>query len=107
MMNNFVFIDFILTIVLYLFKPTRKEEKEITILTSLPSSEASAAVVAQLDRQHRSVENVFQRVTENYEGEFQTLGYPKPALFSFCLALVTYNILATVRAVHHECAWSW
>jgi len=106
-MNNFVFIDFILTIVLDLFKPTRNKEKEIAILTSLPFSEASAAVAAQLERQRRSIENVFQRVTENYEGEFQTLEYPKGALFSFCLALVTYNILATVRAVHHECAWSW
>lgn len=43
--------------------------------------------------------NLFQTVTENYECEIQTLGYPKAALFSFCLALVTYNILATVRAV--------
>ncbi len=45
-----------------------------------------------------SRENLFQTVTENYECEIQTLGYPKAALFSFCLALVTYNILATVRA---------
>ena len=107
MMNNFVFLDFILTIVLDLFKPTRNEEKEIAILTSLPLSEASAAVVAQLYRQRRSVENLFQTVTENYEWGIQTLGYPKAALFSFCLALVTYNIWATVRAVHQDCAWSW
>lgn len=37
-------------------------------------------------------------MTANYECEIQTLGYPQAALFSFCLALVTDNILASVRA---------
>ncbi|MEG4963877.1 hypothetical protein [Microcoleus sp. K4-C2] len=68
-------------------------------MTKLSSAEASAPVVTQLDLQRRSVENLFQTVTENYECEIQTLGYPSSALFSFCLALVSYNILATVRAV--------
>ncbi len=85
-------------IVLHLFKPTRNGEKEIAILTMLPCSQASAAEVAELYRGRRSVENLFQTVTENSECEIQTLGYPKAALFSFCLALVAYNILATVRA---------
>jgi len=35
-----------------------------------------------------------------------TLGYPKAALFGFCLALVAYNLLAVVlaalRSVHGE-----
>lgn len=86
-------------VVLKLKKPTRNGEKEIAIFTLLSHSVATAAVVAELYRGRRSVENLFQTVTENYECEIQTLGYPKAALFSFCLALVTYNILATVRAV--------
>ncbi|BDA68848.1 hypothetical protein CAL7716_030140 [Calothrix sp. PCC 7716] len=86
-------------IVLKLFKPTRNGESEIAILTMLPVSEAKTEIVAELYRGRRSVENLFQDVTQNYECEIQTLGYPKAALFSFCLALVTYNILATVRAV--------
>ncbi|MEG4589964.1 hypothetical protein QUA54_32825 [Microcoleus sp. MOSTC5] len=45
------------------------------------------------------MENLFQTVTVNYEGEIQTLGYPQEGLFSFCLALVTYNVLGTIRAV--------
>jgi hypothetical protein len=45
----------------------------------------------------RYVETLFQTVTKNFEGEIQTLGYPKAALFSFGLALVSYNILAVVR----------
>jgi len=86
-------------IVLKLFKPTRNGESEIAILTMLPISKAKTAIVAELYRGRRSVENLFQTVTENYECEIQTLGDPKAALFSFCLALVAYNILATVRAV--------
>ncbi|MEG4047163.1 hypothetical protein [Microcoleus sp. Pol17_C1] len=44
-----------------------------------------------------SVETLFKIVTKNFEGEIQTLGYLKAALFYFCLALVSYNILAVVR----------
>ena len=38
--------------------------------------------------------------------EINTLGYPKAALFGFCLALVAYNVLAVVlaalRGVHSQ-----
>lgn len=30
--------------------------------------------------------------------EIKTLGYPKAALFAFCMALVAYNILSVVKA---------
>ena len=40
------------------------------------------------------------------ELRINTLGYPKAALFAFCLALVSYNVLSTVKAalrsVHGE-----
>lgn len=86
-------------VVLKLNKPTRNSDNEIAIFTMLPTTTVTAAVVTQLYLQRRSVENLFQTVTENYECQIQTLGYPKAALFSFCLALVAYNILATVRGV--------
>ena len=44
-------------------------------------------------------QKLVRTVTENYKCQIQTLGYPKAALFSFCLALVAHNILATVRGV--------
>jgi IS4 transposase len=84
-------------VVLRLKKVTRDGEREIAILTSLPQTVASATDVADLYRGRWSVETLFQTVTKNFEGEIQTLGYPKAALFSFCLALVSYNILAVVR----------
>ena len=37
-------------------------------------------------------------MTTHFEGEIKTLAYPKAALFSFALALISYNILATLRA---------
>lgn len=86
-------------VVLHLKKPTRNGEKEIVIFTVLPAKIATATTVADLYRVRRNVENLFFTVTENYECQIQTLGYPKAALFSFCLALVAYNILATIRAV--------
>lgn len=85
-------------VLLRLFKPTQSGEKEVAILTTLSSEKADTAQVASLYRNRRSIENLFQVVTENYQCEIKTLAYPKAALFSFCLALVAYNILATVRA---------
>lgn len=84
-------------VVLRLKKATRDGDREIVILTSLPQTVASAADVTHLYRKRWSVETLFQIVTKNFDGEIQTLGYPKAALFSFCLALVSYNILAVVR----------
>ena len=92
-------------VVLRLKKVTRDGDREIAILTSLPQTVASATDVADLYRGRWSVETLFQTVTKNFEGEIQTLGYPKAALFSFCLALVSYNILAVVRRARSQCTW--
>ncbi len=53
------------------------EKKEVEVLTRLSTTEATTTVVAQLYIERRSVENLFQTFTEKYEGEIQTLGYPK------------------------------
>ena len=85
-------------VLLKLFQPTRDSEWEIAILTNLPQTDANAAKVAELYRSRWRLETLFQTGTENFNGEIQTLAYPKAALFSFSMALVTYNILATLRA---------
>jgi len=84
-------------IVLRLTKPSRHGDKEIVCLTNLPASIASTVVV-KLYRERWQVEGLFLSVTQNFAGEIETLGYPKAALFSFTLALVAYNILATLKA---------
>jgi hypothetical protein len=35
---------------------------------------------------------------QQLQSEINTLGYPKAALFAFCVALVAYNIMSTVKA---------
>lgn len=37
-------------------------------------------------------------MAQNLEGEIETRGYPKAALFSFCSALVAFNLLSVVMA---------
>jgi len=52
----------------------------------------------QLYRERWQVEGLFLSVTQNFDGEIKTLAYPQAALFSFTLALMAYNILATLKA---------
>jgi IS4 transposase len=88
-----------------LYQPTRDGDDEIHIVTNLPKR-VTAVRIAELYRDRWQIETAFQEVAESLEGEIQTLGYPKAALFGFCMALVTYNLLSVVRAavqsVHGE-----
>lgn len=85
-------------------KPTRGGEKEIHLLTNLPAEKADARKVADLYLERWTIERVFQDLTVALTCEIDTLGYPKAALFGFCLALVAYNAVSLVqtawRAVH-------
>ena len=38
------------------------------------------------------------RLHGNHNSEINTLGYPKAAIFGFCIALVTYNVLSVMKA---------
>jgi len=86
-----------------LHEPTRDDQTEIHILTNLPKK-ITAIRVAEIYRKRWTIETAFQEVALNLEGEIETLGYPRAALFSFCMALVSYNvlsvILAAMRAAH-------
>jgi IS4 transposase len=79
-------------------KPTRDGETEIHILTNLPAEAADALAVAGLYRRRWTVESAFGELATCLNGEVNTLGYPKAALFAFCVALVSYNILSVVKA---------
>lgn len=92
-----------ITVVLH--KPTRDGDTEIHIVSNLPKR-IGAIHIAELYRDRWQIETAFQELAESLEGEIKTLGYPKAALFGFCMALVTYNLLSVVRAafqaVHGE-----
>jgi IS4 transposase len=79
-------------------KPTRGGDTEIHLLTNLPARDARAQVVASLYRRRWTIEAAFQELEATLEGEIDTLGYPKAALFAFCVALVSYNVMSTVKA---------
>ncbi len=87
-------------------KETRDGDCPIHILTNLTRKHANAIKVANLYRNRWTLETAFQELEASLNGEINTLGYPKAALFAFSLALVSYNVLSTVKAalrsVHGE-----
>jgi IS4 transposase len=86
--------------------PTRDGDREIHLLTNLPASKVSAAQVARLYRTRWTLEQAFNELTTHLRCELNTLGCPKAALFAFCVAVCSYNLLAAVkgalRGVHGE-----
>jgi len=87
-------------------KPTRDGDKVLTLLTNLSKTAAHAKQIAQMYRKRWSIETAFQELEAHLHSEINSLGYPKAALFGFCVALVAYNVLAVVKAalrsVHGE-----
>jgi IS4 transposase len=79
-------------------KPTRDGDIEIHLVTNLPAKDARARVIAELYRRRWTIETAFQELEATLEGEISTLGYPKAALLAFCVALVSYNVMSTVKA---------
>jgi IS4 transposase len=89
---------FLRRITVVLDRPTRDGDTEIHILTNLPAKDARAKVIAELYRKRWTIETAFAELEATLRGEIETLGYPKAALFAFCVALVSYNILSVVKA---------
>jgi IS4 transposase len=87
-------------------KATEDGDTEVEILTNLPEEVADAAKIAMIYLKRWKVEGAFHELTVALKCELKTLGYPKAALFGFCVAVVAYNILAVVkgalRAEHGE-----
>ncbi|NJL51430.1 MAG: transposase [Hydrococcus sp. SU_1_0] len=79
-------------------KATRDGEEEILILTNLPLGVTTALVIAQIYRHRWRIETLFQILTDIFNCQIKTFGYPQAALFAFCVALVAYNILSVVLA---------
>ena len=85
-------------IVIQLYQPTRHGDSKVAIFTNLPTTVVNAPTVANLYLKRWSVEGMFQVITDVFACELDTLGYPKAALFVFCVAVVAFNILSTVKA---------
>ena len=54
--------------------------------------------LARVYRKRWSIETAFFEITTTLACEINTLGYPKAALFTFCLALLAYNAVSLIKA---------
>ena len=90
-------------IVLVLDQPTREGDTEIVLVTNLPA-EVSAQACCDAYLQRWQIERHFQALTDLLHCEVPSLGYPRAALFAFCMSVVAGNALAVLlghlRAVH-------
>ena len=83
-------------------KATRDGDKVLTLLTNLSKTAAPAQQIAELYRKRWSIEAAFQELEAHLHSEINSLGYPKAALFGFCVALVAYNLLKRVFDIDIE-----
>jgi hypothetical protein len=79
-------------------KTTRDGDSDIFIICNLPKTKASAKKIAQLYRDRWTIETAFQHLADFFKSEINSLGYPRAALFGFCVALVSYIILSVMKA---------
>jgi hypothetical protein len=80
-----------------LISETRDGDSEIAIISNIPRKNTSATIIADVYRSRWTIETAFQYLKEYFNSEINTLGYPRAALFGFCVSLVAYMVLATVR----------
>ena len=85
-------------ITITLKEPTRDGDSNLHLLSNVPIPRASAAQLAQLYGKRWSIETAFFEITTTLACEINTLGYPKAALFTFCLALLAYNAVSLIKA---------
>jgi hypothetical protein len=87
-------------------EPTQDGDTVIHVLTNLPPAAADAVAVSGLYLKRWTIEGRFLEMAQTLGAEPNTLGYPKAALFAFCLGLVASNAVAVlkaaVRAEHGE-----
>jgi pimeloyl-ACP methyl ester carboxylesterase len=80
-----------------LHQPTRDGDDQVYLWTNLPAS-VTAQTVARLYLKRWRIETAFQHLAQDLNTEIKTLGYPRAALFGFCIGVVAYNILAVLKA---------
>lgn len=83
---------------LHLDEPTDDGDAVIRMLTNVPAERLDAREVARLYRRRWTVEGMFQRLESALNSEVRSLGHPRAALLAFGVAVVAYNVLATLQA---------
>ena len=83
-------------IVVQLDRPTRDGDNEIVLVTNLPA-EVSAIDCCAAYLERWQVERHYQALTDLLHCEVPGLGYPRAALFAFCMSAVAGNALAVLK----------
>lgn len=78
-------------------KPTRNGDEQVYLWTHLPAT-VTAETVARRYLKRWRIETAFPHLAQDLNTEIKTLGYPRAALFGFCIGVVAYNILAVLKA---------
>lgn len=76
--------------------PTRDGDREIHLLTNLPSR-VRAGKVSTAYRKRWTIENCFGHLSRALNAEIRTLAYPGAAGLCFSLALLLFNVISFVR----------
>lgn len=84
-------------ITIELFKPTTGGQTQIRLITNLPE-DVDALKVADLYLNRWTIENAFQELGQALASEIKTLCYPKAALLTFSVAVMTYNVLSVLKS---------
>ncbi|MDL1976326.1 MAG: transposase [Deltaproteobacteria bacterium] len=79
-------------------KETRDGDTDIFIISNLSKAKANAKKIARLYQGRWTIETAFQHLAEHLNSEINTLGYPRAALFGFCVALVAYIIMSVIKS---------
>jgi hypothetical protein len=83
-------------LVIRLDEPTRDGETEVALLTNVRG--VRTLKLARLYLERWSIEGLFNVLTTTLLCEQKSLGYPRAALFGFCVTLLAYNVLVSVKA---------
>ena len=68
------------------------------LITNILATKATAGKIADAYRGRWTIETAFQYLADYLESEINTLGYPRAALFGFCVALISYMVLSVITA---------
>jgi len=82
----------------HLKKETRDGDQNISLISNIPKEYVTAEKIAEVYRGRWTIETAFQHLAAHLNLEINTLGYPRAALFAFCVALISYMVLSVITA---------
>jgi len=83
-------------ITVVLATPTRDGDTELHLLTNLPTR-VSAPCISEGYRGRWTIEVCLGKIASALNAEINTLSYPRACLFCFCLGLLAFNMISTLK----------